>query len=108
MAAVLPDEIRNSIIVGIHEASSERANDQLRELRERGIQKQVPDLRAALKDTRDLPRVPAGVPELPDLLQILASAKENGKLEIPSGIPGVVGATVKLVAQTSLVVASHF
>lgn len=87
-AAAAPPRLSSAVTAGVQDALTDTYNEQLRELRERGVAEAVPGVRALLRALRDRERAPDGAPRVPDI----TSLQRPGELTAEEGVAAVVKA----------------
>jgi len=95
-SAVLPSRISSAVLAGMQEAMTDSINQQLRTLHEKNLVDEVPDLRNALRELRDLPQR-AATPftvSVPDLLSVMQQKEVTAS--------GGIAALVKFSTSTML------
>jgi len=68
--ALLPSMVSGAVAAGVQEAVQDTCNEQLRDLREKGVADAVPEVRAFIRKMRDTERAPEGAPKAPDFLRL--------------------------------------
>lgn len=93
-STLAPPRFAAAVAAGVQDALTDTFNEQLREMRESGVEDSAGDVRVMVRELRDQERAPEGAPQAPDIVSL--SQRSARDISPAEGIAAITKAGTRL------------